>query len=166
MPFSLDLQPACLFLSLSFGKENHARIHIPSVQLNFPPLNSLYTCLYRKEEKSPPLKNYLFVWLHWVLVVACGIFGAFQVVLVIKNPSVNAGDARDVSWIPGSGRSPGGGNGNSLQYSYLENSTDRGVWQASVHGVIRSCWTRLSTHTRTTWDLEPGPAALAYQGNP
>ena len=42
---------------------------------------------------------------------------------------------------------------------------DRGVWWATVHGVARS-WARLSMHTRTTWDLEPGPAALGHQGNP
>ena len=44
-------------------------------------------------------------------------------------------DARDAGSIPGSGRSPGGGNGNPLQYSYLGNLTDRGAWQATVHGV-------------------------------
>ena len=49
---------------------------------------------------------------------------------VVKNPHANAGDR--VS-IPGSGRSPGEGNGNPLQYSCLENSTDRGTWQASIH---------------------------------
>ena len=46
--------------------------------------------------------------------------------LVIKNPPANAGDTRDVSSIPGSGRSPGGGNDNPLQYSCLENPMDRG----------------------------------------
>ena len=48
----------------------------------------------------------------------------------IKNHKrqANAGDARDVDWILGLGRSPGGGNGNRLQYSCLENSTDRGAW--------------------------------------
>ena len=49
-----------------------------------------------------------------------------------KESACNAGDP---SSIPGSGRSPGEGNGNSLQYSCLENSMDRGVWQATVHGV-------------------------------
>ena len=48
--------------------------------------------------------------------------------------------------IPGLGRSPGVGNGNQLQYSCLENSMDRGVWQATVHGVAKSR-TQLSTHT-------------------
>ena len=59
----------------------------------------------------------------------------FQVILVVKNPLANAGDTRDVGSIPGSGRSPGGGTGNPLQYFCLENSKDRGPWQAAVHGV-------------------------------
>ena len=53
---------------------------------------------------------------------------------VVKNPPANAGDT---SSIPRSGRSPGGGNGNPLQYSCLENSMDRGAWQATVHGVAK-----------------------------
>ena len=44
---------------------------------------------------------------------------------VVKNPPANTGDSRDASWIPGSGRSPGIGNGNPIQYSSLENSMDR-----------------------------------------
>ena len=46
----------------------------------------------------------------------------------VKNPSPNAGDIRDAGLIPGSGRSFGGGNGNSLQYSCLKNPMDRGAW--------------------------------------
>ena len=57
---------------------------------------------------------------------------------VVKNPPAKAGDTGDSSSIPGSGRSPGGGNGNPLQYSCLENSMDRGTWQATVHGVGKS----------------------------
>ena len=56
--------------------------------------------------------------------------GTLQVVLVVKKPPANAGDARAMGLIPGSGRSPGGGHGNPLQYSCLENSMDRGAWQA------------------------------------
>ena len=52
--------------------------------------------------------------------------------------SSSAGDARDVSSIPGSGQSPGVGNGNLLQYSCLENSVSRGAWQAIVPGVTES----------------------------
>ena len=73
-------------------------------------------------------------------------FGASQVVLVVKNPPANAGDSGS---IPGSGRSPGGGHGNPLQYSCLENPTDRGAWRATAHRVSKS-QTRLkqlSMHT-------------------
>ena len=59
-------------------------------------------------------------------------------VLVVNNPSVNAGDMKDAGLILGSGRSPGERNGNPLQYSYPENSMDRGAWQATVHGVAKS----------------------------
>ena len=54
---------------------------------------------------------------------------------VVKNLPANAGDEGS---IPRSGRSPGGGNGNPLQYSFLENSMDRGAWQATVHGLAKS----------------------------
>ena len=57
---------------------------------------------------------------------------------MVKLLPANAGDARDLGSIPGSGRSPGGGNGNPLQYSCLENSMDRGAWQATVHAVANS----------------------------
>ena len=63
---------------------------------------------------------------------------ASQVALVVKNPPANAGDIRDMGLILGSGRSPGGGHGNPLQYSYLENATDRGAWQVTVHRITKS----------------------------
>ena len=56
-----------------------------------------------------------------------------QVASVVKNLPANAGDMRDSGSIPESGRSPGGGNGNPLQYSCLENPMDRGAWEATVH---------------------------------
>ena len=59
---------------------------------------------------------------------------ASQVLLVVKNLPANIGDIRDLGSILGSGRSPGGENGNPLQKSCLENPTDRGAWQAAVHG--------------------------------
>ena len=62
--------------------------------------------------------------------------------LVVKNPPADPGNIRDLSLIPGSGKSPGGRHGNPGQYSCLENSMDRGVWRATVHGVSKS-WTRL-----------------------
>ena len=58
--------------------------------------------------------------------------------LVVKNPPANTGDLRDADSVPGSGRFPGVVNGNSLQYSYLENPMDIGAWQATVHRVTKS----------------------------
>ena len=55
-----------------------------------------------------------------------------------KESSCNAGDTGDMGSIPGSGRSPGGVNGNPLQYSSLKNPMDRGAWQAAVHVVPKS----------------------------
>ena len=79
---------------------------------------------------------------------------ASQVALVVKKPPANAGDIRDMGSIPGSGRSPGEGHSNLLQYSCLENPMDRGAWQAAVHWVTQTqSWTqlkRLSTHA--LWD--------------
>ena len=57
---------------------------------------------------------------------------------MVKNPPANSGDARDSDSIPGSGSSPGGGNGNPLQYSCLGNPMDRGAWWAIVHGAAKS----------------------------
>ena len=65
---------------------------------------------------------------------------------VVRNPPARAGNTRHKGLIPGSGRSPGVGNGNPLQYSCLENSMDGGVCQATVEGLAK-IWTRLSTHT-------------------
>ena len=58
--------------------------------------------------------------------------------LVVKNLLANAGHTRDVHLIPGLGRSPEVGGGNSLQYSCLENSMDRETWRAAGHGAIKS----------------------------
>ena len=64
---------------------------------------------------------------------------------MIKNPPASAGDTRDMGSIPGLGTSPAVGNGNTLQYSCLENSMERRAWRAAVHGVtkIQTC---LSMH--------------------
>ena len=64
--------------------------------------------------------------------------GLPQVVLVVKNPPVNGGDIRDVGSIPESGRSPGGGHSNPLQYSCLENPMDIGAWWAMVYSFANS----------------------------
>ena len=69
---------------------------------------------------------------------------------VVKNPPANAGDK---SLIPGWERSPGVENGKLLQYSCLENSTDRGAWRAAVHGVAKSL-TRLSDFAQPVITLQ------------
>ena len=56
---------------------------------------------------------------------------------MVKNLPANTGDIGDMGLIPGLGRSPGGGHGSPFQYSSLENSMDRGAWQAKVHGVAK-----------------------------
>ena len=65
---------------------------------------------------------------------------------MVKNPPANAGDAGS---IPGSGRSSGTENGNPVQYSCLGNPVDRGGWQATVHGVAKSCHDLATEHART-----------------
>ena len=69
---------------------------------------------------------------------------------MVKNPPANAGDIRDTGLIPGLGRSPGGGHGNPLQYSCLENPMDRGAWWATFQGATKSPTRlkQLSTHTK------------------
>ena len=69
---------------------------------------------------------------------------------MVKNPPANAGDIRDVGSIPGSGRSPGVGNGNSLQYSYLENPIDLG----SIPGVGKIPWRGERLPTPVFWPKE------------
>ena len=81
---------------------------------------------------------------------------------LVKNQRTHAGDARDLGSIPGLGRSPGKGNGNTLQYSCLGNPMDRGAWQATVHGVTKSR-TQLSAHAHTQtclWDASFFPLRI------
>ena len=96
-------------------------------------------CLYFTQ-KNLWLKKVFFTVLRW----------ASQVVLVVKNMLINARDIRDLDLIPGSGRSPGGGQDNSLHHSHLENPMDKGDWQATVHKVAKSqIWlNRLSIPTQ------------------
>ena len=78
---------------------------------------------------------------------------------MVKNPPANAGDLRDVGSIPGSGRSPGRGHDNLLQYSYLENLMDRRAWWATIHKVTKSQtqlrWLCTHTHFCLTFVVLP-----------
>ena len=65
---------------------------------------------------------------------------------VVKNPPASTGDARDMGWTPGSGKSLGEGNGNPSQYSCLGNSRNGGAWWATVHGITKN-QTQLRMHT-------------------
>ena len=67
---------------------------------------------------------------------------------VVKNPSASVGVARDMSLTPGPGRAPGGGNGNTLKCSCLENPMDRGAWWATVHAVKKIGHAWVTEHTQ------------------
>ena len=84
---------------------------------------------------------------------------ASQVALVVESPPADTGDVRGAGLIPGSGRSPGGGPGDPLQYSCLENPMDRGAWWAMVRRVAES-WTRLkwlTTHHTAMYESSDFP---------
>ena len=83
-----------------------------------------------------------------------------QLALVVKNLPVNAGDVKEAGSSPGLGRFPGEGNSKPLQYSCLENSTDRGAWKATVLGVTKS-WTWLGNrHTQCILSTESEATCL------
>ena len=86
----------------------------------------------------------------------------FQGGAAVKNLPANAGDVGDAGLIPGSGRSPGGGNGNPLQYSCLENSLGAGAWGAMVHGVAQS-QTRPIAHTYTHTHTHTQAILVSFQ---
>ena len=90
---------------------------------------------------SPQIQQDSVEWLVFFPTVR-NLQMASQVVLVVKNLSATAEDVRRMGLIPGSGRSPGRGNDNPLQYSSLENPMNRGGWWAMVRKVAES-WTRL-----------------------
>ena len=102
---------------------------IVATSVTFPPIvyeDSLFST------SSPTLA------IFWLFVSSRSKGWTFQVVLVVKNLPANSGDVRVVGLIPGFGRSPGGGHGNPLQYSCLENLMDRGAWWAIVHRFAQS----------------------------
>ena len=101
--------------------------------------------------------------LHWLLCLL--LLWASHVVLAVKNPSANAGDTGDVGLIPGSGRSPGGGNRNPLQYSCLGNPMDSRAWWATVHGVYKELDTTLATEQQQQRMLGAWGAGTGWRGS-
>ena len=75
---------------------------------------------------------------------------------MVKNPPANAGDVRDAGSIPGTGRSPGKGNGNPLKYSCLENPMNGGIWRAMVQRVAKN-QTQIAQHSHTHLALPSEP---------
>ena len=74
---------------------------------------------------------------------------------MVKNTPANAGDVIDVGLIPGSGRSPGGGHSNPVQYSFVENPMDRGAWRATVHrSHTESDTSEATEHAHTSYQHE------------
>ena len=78
--------------------------------------------------------------------------------LLVKNLPANAGDIRDIGSVPGSGRSPGGGHGNPLQYSCLEHPMDKGAWQGRVQSFKKHL-----TYSRTDYKSVPAKDLGASQ---
>ena len=114
---------------------------IPFCSYQVSYMKRLNLCSFFSPDHYPPL----FIFTHHLGVEVTGFPGG----TVVKNLPASAGGARDMGSIPGLWRSLGGGNCNPLQYSFLENSMDRGAWQAVVHGVPESR-TQLSAHTQWT----------------
>ena len=100
----------------------------------FVPFDNIHTI-----SSSPPLplvtKNIIRFSMSFLVYL---LLWASYVVQLVKNLLANIGDGRDTSLIPGSGQSPGRGNGNPLQYSCLDNSMDRGARRAIVYGIAQS----------------------------
>ena len=100
-----------------------------------------------------------------------------QVVLTVKNLLANVGDVRDTSLIPGTGRSPEGGQGKPLQYSCLENPINRGAWRATMgsqrvghseateHAYTHTDWKKLKNEKNSTYKAKWLPAN-PYKGDP
>ena len=117
----------------------------------------IYHLLQYMLTKKKKKKNF-YGFLEIIYTIYIHIYGASQVALVVESLPASARDARDTGLIPGSGPSPGEGSGSPLPFSSLENPTDRGAWQATVHGVAESdmtehlsmpTCTHIYTHTYT-----------------
>ena len=114
--------------------------HLTIFLFNLYVINFSFVLLHHLVNIFSAKLNRISVSKHPQFMIIWTIKWTSQVVLVVKNPPANAGDIRDAGLIPGLGRWPGGGHGNPLQYSCLENPMDREAWQVVVHRVAKS-WT-------------------------
>ena len=103
-----------------------------------------------------PMEAVMLPFTFFLLLSSKNKHSASRVSLVVMNLPANARDVIDAGSILGSGTSPGGGHGNPLQYSCLENSMDRGAWWATVHGVTKSQiqLKRLTMHCKNKYFLK------------
>ena len=119
-----------------------------------------YSLWGHKQSDTTERLTFSFSLRHWL----CYPQRASQMALVVKNPPANAGDIRDAGLIPVWGRSPGGGHGNPLQYSCLENPMDRGAWWATVHRVAKNwSWRRL---LRVPWTARRSNQSILKEISP
>ena len=102
----------------------------------------MYMCIYLYIYKYTNTHSHLEIYFISLFKLV-----ASQVVLVVNNPAANAGDIKYADSIPESGRSHGGGQGNTLQYSYLNNCRDREAWQATIYRISKSqAWLKQLAH--------------------
>ena len=139
--FSIFLDSLCWCLLMRQSRHLFCFHELASYRRRLPPISPArdsgdFYQLFPSPRRSRQL---------WFLSVCTMLSQGFPGGTVVKNPPPKAGDKRDTGSIPGSGRSPGGGNSNPLQYSCLENPMDRGAWRATVHGNMKS-QTGLSMH--------------------
>ena len=117
---------------------------LPNSRTRILPKSWIYFSLAESPTSHPQANHFKWNMALVLMYICLGFPGGTSG----KEPSARVGDIRDVGWIPGSGRTPGGGHDNPLQYFCLENSTQREAWRATVHGVAKSQTQlrRLSTH--------------------
>ena len=131
-----DFYTCNIYSDICFTFKHLSEVLYSSLAFLKPVLNKIFLSDYITAIKLFLLKSGT-TWKEYSLVFTCKVVlvsSGFPHSSVGKSSACNAGDPDS---IPGSGRSPGEGNSNPLQYSCLENPTDRGAWQATVHGIAR-----------------------------
>ena len=136
-----------LHVTLMLHKHNNIMTTVyplPNSRTRILPKSCIYFSLAESPTSHPQAHHFKWNMALVLMYICLGFPGGASG----EEPSAKVGDIRDVGWIPGSGRTPGEGHDNPLQYFCLENSTQREAWRATVHGVAKSQiqLRRLSTH--------------------